>query len=375
MRIEELDRRLADACPVSDDELETWDLEQAETALIDEITASEPLAEVPATRSVRRPRWTASLSGGRLAAAAAGVAAAIAITFVGLGSLGGNDRPAYAAEAIRVAEANPRLLVTAPGWSVVRANQFSTDDGEIAFSDGEHELTMTWYAARFYNSYYRDRRHVDQTPTSVEVVGTQAPTFEYTESFATMLPPQGAVFVEIRADLPADEYREVLASVETTDVETWLGALPASVVQPPDRAAVVDAMLEDMPIPPDLDVEALRSEEAVLARYHLGARVSGAVACGWLDLWVKATDADDQATAREAAAALQTSRDWSILKEMRDQGGWSQAVWQYADDAAAGELERGVASTATTPGGQTYEFGPPYATGLACDSEFRRPRG
>src|SRR5215204_6472439 len=51
----------------------------------------------------------------RLGLAAAAAALAAAILAVG-GPSGGRGRPDFAAAAIEVAEANPRLLVSAPGW-------------------------------------------------------------------------------------------------------------------------------------------------------------------------------------------------------------------------------------------------------------------
>jgi len=376
---DELDRRLVDATPLRDSEVEGWQLDQAEADLINEITASAPLTEAPDRRSRTRFRRGVSPARFRVAGALLGVAAAGVLTLIGTGSLGGDDSsgPAFAAAAIRVAEANPRLLVTEPGWSVVRADEFEPDSGEMAFSDGDHELTITWYPARYYDTYYRDRTYVDKTPITFELLGQQTRTVQYGENrddFATMLPPQGETFVEIRGDLPQDEYRALVESLRPTDVETWLAAMPASVVQPVDREAVVDSMLEDMPIPPGLDTEELRSEDAVLDRYQLGARVSGAVACGWLDLWVEATDSGDTAAAQQAVDAMSTSRDWAILEEMESQGGWSQVLWEQADAIAKGTLNTGVAGTMSGPGGKVYEFGPSYASGLGCDSEYKRLR-
>lgn len=77
---------------------------------------------------------------------AASVAAAGA-TAIGAGIVSpiGEDTPsAYAEELLAVARAAPRLLVTADGWSVVRADEFSIDYGEIQFSDGEAFLDLHW---------------------------------------------------------------------------------------------------------------------------------------------------------------------------------------------------------------------------------------
>jgi hypothetical protein len=44
-------------------------------------------------------------------------------------------RPSYAAAAVKVAEANPRLLVTAPGWSIIHANSFEAEYGGLTYKD------------------------------------------------------------------------------------------------------------------------------------------------------------------------------------------------------------------------------------------------
>ena len=54
------------------------------------------------------------------------LAVAIPVLFVALTRGGGND-PAFAAEAIRVAEASPRLLVDADGWKVSAPTSGSRD--------------------------------------------------------------------------------------------------------------------------------------------------------------------------------------------------------------------------------------------------------
>jgi hypothetical protein len=71
--------------------------------------------------------------------AAVFVCAALLLFGSSLGGTGGG-RPEFAAAAIRVAEANPRLLVTAPGWKIVRANEFEPDAGELIFSNGENHV-------------------------------------------------------------------------------------------------------------------------------------------------------------------------------------------------------------------------------------------
>jgi hypothetical protein len=173
-----------------------------------------------------------------------------------------------------------------------------------------------------------------------------------------------------------EQFLTVVDSIYSADVDTWLAALPPEVVRPVEDRAAVDSMLDGLPIPGSVDVGQVRSLSLALSRYQLGAKVTGAVACGWLDQWAAAVKDGDGASAREAIDAMATSHDWPILREMEDQGGWSQVVWEYAremENDNRGAL-LGMAGTETTPDGRVYELRPAYATGLGCDSEQRTLR-
>ena len=45
--------------------------------------------------------------------------------------------------------------------------------------------------------------------------------------------------------------------------------------------------------------------------------------CGWIERWL----AGDP----KAAAALASSRDWPLLRQMDAEGDYPEVVWQYAD--------------------------------------------
>jgi hypothetical protein len=345
----------------------------------EQLTESElSAARDRARRLAARPEPRARPGGRKLVLRTAGLAAAgaVAILVATLGGIGdsGGGHPAFADAAVEVAEANPRLLVTAPGWSVTSANQFEPDEGEIRFGNRGRELSMNWYPADSYEDYYEDRSYVQQTSMSFPELGPSR-TVRYSRTdFATMLEPEGDVFLEIRATLPAGEYRKVLGSLEPVDVDTWLRAMPATVVQPSDRSATVDEIAADMPKPPGLDLTRLQAESAVLDRYHLIAQTAGVVACGWLDRWAAAVESGDAARAAEAAQAMQTARDWKALREIEDQGGYSQVLWQMADAMRRDrrDLLLGHSGSETTEDGRVFVFGPKYASALGCRNEYRR---
>ena len=292
------------------------------------------------------------------------VAALILLSGGSVNSVRDGAHPTFAAAAVKVAEANPRLLVTAPGWSIVHARGFEVDSGELIYGDGEHRpygpeqrrLTLTWYPARFYGSYLRDRGHVSSPVTST-LLGQRATTFHYAEearpTYATILSPQGNVFIEVRGTLGSkQEYEAVLHSLRPVSVDAWLGAMPPEVVRPAARSAVIAQMLRGIPVPPGFDTSALQSKSALTDRFMLGKSVTGAVACDWLRRWLSATRAGDGAAAQEAVDAMGTAPHWPVLLRMvQERGyrgntlpphgqGWPSEILTAAREIAPGHLRR-----------------------------------
>jgi hypothetical protein len=311
-----------------------------------------------------------------LALAAALVVLIAAVLLVTGAFSGGGSHPTYAAAAIEVAEANPRLLVTAPGWKVTDAGEhFEMEDGEMRFGDGSRTLTLNWYPGRYYRSYLRDRAQVSP-PRRSRLLGRTATTVEYARGeYATMLAPIGRVFVEVRGQLgDRAHYEAVLHSLRRVDVDTWLAAMPASVVGPDTRAPAVERMLGGLPYPPGFDPGALEGETAVLDHYELGVRVASAVACGWVESWLAARRSGDAQAARDAVDAMAGSRRWPLLVQMEREvpGGWAHNVWTVAAGLRAGHLDQGFAGALVRPDGGGYRLGPAWAVGLECHSSIRK---
>lgn len=312
-----------------------------------------------------------------LGAGLACIAVVAALILVAGGSVGGGGQPAFAAAAIKVAEANPRLLIAAPGWSVTRADEFEADSGEMTFSDSSHQLQITWYPARFYGTYLRDRADVS-TPVTSTFLGYKATTVHYGRSeYATMLSPRGSVFVEIRGKLESKQaYEDVLHSLRPVDVNTWLSAMPPSVVRPDGRAAAVEEMLRGVPLSPGFDATALQSENSVSDRYQLGVKVTGAVACAWVERWLAATGAGNKTVAQEAVDAMATHSRWPVLRQMAKEegpGSWPVNIRQAANRIKHDRLNQGAAAIETRPDGTSFEFGPQWSLALGCKPHYRRP--
>jgi hypothetical protein len=262
-------------------------------------------------------------------------------------------RPTYAAAAVKVAEANPRLLVTAPGWSIIHAN-ITADDGGLTYKDaghpypGPYAVVMNWAPAGLYRNALSGLRR-NATVTHSTVLGRQVTTFhERGGAYDIVFPPQGDVFVTL--SLPGFEHEALLRSVRAVSVDRWLAAMPPEVVQPAAEFGVIARMLQGVPLPPGFDPSSLEAEGELSNRFDLGKAVAGAVACGWLESWSAAIRSGDDAVARQAVKGMAAARHWPVLLQMvQEKGfegdvlpahgnGWPSYVVGAAREIAAGHL-------------------------------------
>ncbi len=340
----DLDTRLRAAAPIRDDAVAELDL-PAERTLLDAI-GSEPRRAEPrraAAHATAAPATTAAPESAapprarrhrrRLLATAFAGAAAVAVlalagvSLSGSGELRTGPERAWAAQALRVAGAVPRLAIGEPGWRVTAANEFEVDEGELQFAKNGYTAQLTWRPLRSHDDYVSDRAHGSRRLPPATIVGNAAAVFRYPgpRDDLTALWRDGRYSFEFRvtADsdraLDDDAFGALLRSLKLVGVDAWLGAMPPTVVLPDDRAATVRAMLRGIPLPPGFDAAPLSESGSVLDRYQLGAAVSGAVACDWIGRWVAARADGDAAASSAAAGAMATARDWPLLS--RDERG------------------------------------------------------
>lgn len=378
--------RAADLFPVEEvrKSVDPADLERAMRRAI--LAGDSPARPIPAGDRVAMERGAGGGPGrvgafSRHRAATVGFGLACAAVVAALIVLGGGSvdsvkeggRPTYAAAAVKVAEANPRLLVTAPGWSIIHADSFEVDSGGLtyryqdrpAYGPDGLSLTESWHSARTYRLALSGLRR-EGTAEAVTVLGRRATTFHEDggRDDVTVLPPQGGVFVEIGA-APADN-ATVLRSLRAVSVDRWLAAMPPEVVQPTSRSRVIAAMLAGVPLPPGFDLASLETESHITSRFELGRSVADAVACGWLDSWSAAMRSGDDATARQAVEGMAGARRWPVLLQMvREKGyrgdalpahgnGWPSNVVAAGNEIAHGYLRREPAVTTTYVNGVAF---------------------
>ena len=125
-----------------------------------------------------------------------------------------------------------------------------------------------------------------------------------------------------------------MAALHTADTATWDASLPSATVLPDQRAAAVDDLLRDVPIPASVDVDAMRRETTPASRYDLGFEVIGRVTCGWIAQWAAG---EGTPAAADAVAALRTAHRWPALLELEPQGGFSGVLWDLADRVVRGD--------------------------------------
>ena len=257
---------------------------------------------------------------------------------------------AWAAPLVHLAESSPLLLVDAPGWHVTRADEESRIEGEMDFTRGTTTAQLNWRSGTL-ESWQKDRRMSAAETTRMTVLGAPAQVTRYvgdSGDYAAIWPDGGRV-LELRSTAPdMASFQRLVGSLVRVDVDTWLSAMPASVIRTGQRAAVVDTMLEDVPLPPGFDRRPLQSATTVSDRYQLGAKVTGAVACAWIDVWAHAREQGDAATVSKAIAAMDTAARWKVLDEMASQGAFPDLVRHYAESMrhadAPGPLRTGAAS-------------------------------
>ena len=266
----------------------------------------------------------------------------------------------WAAELVRLAEASPLVLLDAPGWQVVYADEESADVGELHFSLGapppapasidgtKHvdvspkQAALNWRPGPLAE-WTRDRAASAKVRTTAPVLGTTARVYQYDggrpgHQDVTALWRYDGRVLEFRAgvaDLAA--FKVLLAALKQVDVDTWLLAMPDSVVKTKDRSAVIAAMLRGVTLPPGFDPSTIKGEKLTKDRYQLGAAVAGTVACTWLKRWSDGRASGDEAKVREAIAAMRTAKDWPILAEMTKQGDYPEVLLAFAKAMPSGD--------------------------------------
>jgi hypothetical protein len=278
---------------------------------------------------------------------------------------GPGANPGFADAAVKIAEANPRLLITAPGWRIVEARSFKPQRGQLELGDGAHQVHLAWGpAADRRETLYNNGGEGQVAGTWNETIaGREAivfhleagPTGSY---FTTVFPAEGGVFVSLDgAFAKRSEWEALMASVRAVGVDEWLEAMPGEILRPGAFSTELARMLHGVPVPPGFDATAAIKPTELTNRFQAAKKLTQAVTCEWVRSWDGARQEGDQAGAREAVEAMSGARDWPVLLRMVSEKGyrgdslpapgygWPTSIITIGRQMAAGRLERERALT------------------------------
>lgn len=259
------------------------------------------------------------------------------VVLAGIATIAAPDRPTprgktvWDAELVSIAQQSPRLLLSGDEWRVTRADEFSVEIGEMTFENGKdctlapvkkgcYWMSLFWRPAETHDDYFADRKRGSDSSSTTTIDGHEAVVFEYDNTalgttFQAMW-LDGDHSLELRSDVIPNlaEFNAIAATLQQLDVDSWLSAMPASVVKPDVREDAIDRIVADIPIPSNVDLDEMGRSQLVREDYALEGQVVQTVVCGWIEQWIDATKANDKESRREAVAALTGSRDWEAMK-------------------------------------------------------------
>lgn len=240
----------------------------------------------------------------------------------------------------------PLLALALPGWSLMRYDEQPIERLiEYTFSNGSAELDVRLYGRSdlWARTGGEERVKFDLNGRIAWLQDFADPRSPGTFSADTVV---GSWLWEFVGQQTASRqaFLDLIAEVVEVDEQAWLSSLPDSTVTSAGRAAAVDQILIDVPLPPGFDTNALKNGPAKDA-YQLTAQVTGAIFCRWLQEWSTAVDFGDADGTAAALAAISSSHRWPSLVGLTD-GAWNEAIWEDADRAAAGD--RSVVSDAVS---------------------------
>lgn len=339
---------------ITDEAVRELPLHEGRVDLLEEIMSTTPTdrplesPDASADLPPRPRRWPVTL------AAAAAVAAAIAVPVVL--AQGGDERGQVTGQPSEPPSApdfgsGDRAILTAGGWTVEYSTDHPQHGGELSYANGAQRLDVHWRPASAYDGYVEDRQHIAHPEvdpgTPVEVLGKPSLLWPYSADDHTVIRPvEEHFFLEVRGGgMDRATFVDLLGDLRLVSREEFQASLPENSITDEERAAEVRAMLVGLPVPDGFEVPASSETE----RYHLAADVTGAVACHWIAQFDQAQRNGDRAAARAAQQAMGTASTWPVLVEIKDEGGWSDVVWEYADQVVAGRVPEG------------------YRQGIGCD--------
>jgi hypothetical protein len=317
--------------PITDAGVAGLDIHEGRAELLEEIMTLAPV-EHPGTEpaAVRRHRRVLPV----LAAAAAVLAVVAGAAWLGLQR---DEQVAPVPATEGPAGSGELAVLSAPGWSVTYVTDDGRHGGELDYEHATDDRTLEimWRPAKLYDGYVVDRNDIG-TPVDVDLLGKRSLMWAYSKRDHTVIRPvEGRFSLEVRGSgMDEATFRTVLGQLRSIAHDQLQQHLPDDAILDDERAAAIDEALTGIPLPPTLPRADILSTG--LTHYEVVADVTSAVTCAWIDWFESARMGHQTASVEQAQQALATAHDWPALKDIADEGGWSDAIWQYADIVVAG---------------------------------------
>lgn len=337
---------------LTDEAVARLPIQGGRAALLEEILATGASADDPARvyeeLRRRRRRW-------QLPAVAAAVVAVLVMGSAWwAGSRTDDVHPRPPAAIVSAPPATPtpyRAVLDADGWRL--DSSYEDPDGrtgELGYSRGAATLKIDWYPASGYADRYANRRLLTDPPsdgTPVEVLGLPSHLWAYSADDHTVLRPvQHGHFLEIRGSgMDERSYVRVLHRLLLVDADGLEAALPDGFVSRGERSSQVASMLDGIArfarplLPASVGRDGITTVQS--DPVQVGSDVATQVACAWIAQYADARRRGDRAGAAEAVEVMRTSREWPVLRGMKDQSDVPEWVWVQADEMAAGRVPPG----------------------------------
>lgn len=165
-------------------------------------------------------------------------------------------------EEIMSTTATPNNLRRIDAIVNLRGDDEDDYGGQVIFNKTSTEAGLYWHP-RPLSEWLEDQLRRGNDRGSHDVVNGTAAIVEFDDSdYYTALWDSDGNLLEFRSQASSlDEFRSLLDSLVVVDVDTWLAAMPASVVGAADQEAVITEMLNGIPLPGDFNPDTLADGE------------------------------------------------------------------------------------------------------------------
>jgi hypothetical protein len=148
--------------------------------------------------------------------------------------------------------------------------------------------------------------------------------------------------LELKAAVPdLAAFEERLGWLTRVDSQTWLDAMPPSVVKAADHDAAVREMLRGIPVPDSFKPSQIPDEGLTTNRDQVASSVTGIVSCLWFRQWGEARRTGDRAKKGEAERAMATVKQWPIIQQVEAEDGYPETILKLVASMPSGVWQFG----------------------------------